>query len=149
MQVKLLFFASLKDIVGNRQLDLDVPPGATVNDLLERLESRYPALGRYRPILLTSLNEEYVDRCCVVSDGDEVAFFPPVSGGSAPESLIADRPREIYRLTREPIDARAIADLILRPEDGALCIFEGVVRNNSKGKPTRYITYEEYETLEL
>src|SRR5215510_1419565 len=149
MQVKLLFFASLKDIVGNRQLDLVVPAGATVNDLLERLESQYPAFGRYRSILLTSLNEEYVDRGCVVSDGDEVAFFPPVSGGSEPDSVIADRPREVYRLTREPIDARAIADLILRPEDGAICIFEGVVRNNSKGKPTRYLEYEAYETMAL
>lgn len=149
VQVKLLFFASLKDIVGSRQLDLEVPSGSTVNDLLERLEARYPAIGRYRPIVLTSVNEEYVDRASVISDGDEVAIFPPVSGGATPGPVIADRPREIYRLTREPIDARAIAELILRPEDGALCIFEGVVRNNSKGKATRYLEYEAYENMAL
>jgi molybdopterin synthase catalytic subunit len=149
VQVRLLFFASLKDIVGSRQLDLDVPSGATVNDLWDQLESRYPALQRYRPIVLTSVNEEYVDRSAPVADGDEVALFPPVSGGSGSEMMIADRPREIYRLTREPIDARAIADLILRPEDGAICIFEGVVRNNSKGKATRYLEYEAYETMAL
>lgn len=149
MQVKLLFFASLKDIVGSRQLDLDIPSGATVNDLLERLESRYPGLQRYRSIVLTSLNEEYVDRQAVISDGDEVALFPPVSGGSSPEPILSERPREIYRLTRERIDARDIAELILRPEDGALCIFEGVVRNNSKGKKTHYLEYEAYETMAL
>ena len=148
MQVKLLFFASLKDIVGSRHLDLDVPSGATVNDLLERLESRFPAIRRYRPILLTSVNEEYVERDAIVSDGDEVALFPPVSGG-ATGPVLADRPREVYRLTREAIDAREIAELILRPEDGAICIFEGVVRNNSKGKTTRYLEYEAYENMAL
>lgn len=149
MQVKLLFFASLKDIVGSRQLDLDVPSGATVNDLWERLESRYPKLGPYRSIALTSVNEDYVTREAIVSDGDEVAIFPPVSGGATSEPVVADRPREIYRLTREAIDAREIADMILRPEDGALCIFEGVVRNNSKGKSTRYLEYEAYENMAL
>jgi len=149
VQVKLLFFATLKDIVGKRELALDLPSGATVSDLWEQLESRYPALSRYRSIVLTSLNEEYVDRRTVISDGDEVALFPPVSGGASPGSLVADRPRELYRLTREPIDARAIAELILRPEDGAICLFEGVVRNNSKGKTTRYLEYEAYETMAL
>ena len=149
VQVKLLFFASLKDIVGRRQLELDVPSGATVNDLLERLESHYPDLRRYRSIVLMSVNEEYVDRGAVVCDGDEVALFPPVSGGATPEGIVADRPREMYRLTREPIDARSIASLLLRPEDGAICVFEGVVRNNSKGKPTRYLEYEAYETMAL
>lgn len=149
MQVKLLFFASLKDIVGSRQLDLDLPSGATISDVWDQLESRYPLLRRYRAIALTSINEEYVDRAAAIADGDEVALFPPVSGGSNSESIIAERPREVYRLTRDPIDARAIANLILRPEDGALCIFEGVVRNNSKGKATRYLEYEAYETMAL
>ena len=139
----------MKDIVGSRQLDLDVPSGATVNDLWERLESRYPKLGPYRSIALTSVNEDYVTREAIVSDGDEVAIFPPVSGGATSEPVVADRPREIYRLTREAIDAREIADMILRPEDGALCIFEGVVRNNSKGKSTRYLEYEAYENMAL
>ena len=147
MQVKLLFFASLKDIVGARQLDVEVPSGATINDLWDHLETKFPPLQRYRSIVLTSVNEEYVDRAATVADGDEIALFPPVSGGAAKE--LRERPREIYRLTREPIDARAIAEVILRPEDGAICIFEGVVRNNSKGKATRYLEYEAYETMAL
>ena len=149
VQVKLLFFASLKDIVGSRQLDFELPSGATIDDLWERLESRYPKLGPYKSIVLTSVNEDYVTREAVVCDGDEVALFPPVSGGATSEPVVSDRPREIYRLTREAIDARSLADVILRPEDGALCIFEGVVRNNSKGKATRYLEYEAYETMAL
>jgi molybdopterin synthase catalytic subunit len=149
VQVKLLFFASLKDIVGSRQLDFELPSGATIDDLWERLESRYPKLGPYKSIVLTSVNEDYVTREAVVYEGDEVALFPPVSGGATSESFVSDRPREVYRLTREPIDARSIADAVLRPADGALCIFEGVVRNNSKGKATRYLEYEAYETMAL
>jgi len=153
MHVNLLFFATLKDIVGSRHLQLDVPTGATVNDLWERLESSYPRLRPYRSIVLTSLNEEYVDRAAAVSDGDEVAMFPPVSGGSTadtPSDLeLMERPREVYRLTREAIDARSFASMLLRPEAGAICIFEGVVRNNSKGKTTRFLEYEGYETMAL
>jgi len=139
----------LKDIVGSRQLDMDVPTGATINDLWESLESRYPKLGPYRSIALTSVNEDYVTREAVVADGDEVAIFPPVSGGATSEPVVSDRPREIYRLTREAIDARELGTMILRPEDGAICIFEGVVRNNSKGKTTRYLEYEAYENMAL
>ena len=149
MHVNLLFFATLKDIVGARQLQLDVPKGATVNDLWERLEASYPRLRPYRSIALTSVNEEYVDRAAAVSDGDEVAIFPPVSGGSTSDVALMERPREAYRITREAIDARALASLMLRPEAGAICIFEGVVRNNSKGKTTRFLEYEGYESMAL
>ena len=150
MHVKLLFFATLKDIVGASQLQLDVPKGVTVNDLWERLESSYPRLRPYRSIVLTSVNEEYADRGAAISDGDEVALFPPVSGGSTPSDVeVSELPREIYRITREAIDARVIASMMLRPEVGAICIFEGVVRNNSKGKATRFLEYEGYETMAL
>jgi MoaE-MoaD fusion protein len=150
MQVKLLFFATLKDIVGSRQLQLDIPKGTTVSDLWDRLESSYPRLRPYRSIVLTSVNEEYVDRAAPISDGDEVALFPPVSGGSTPSDVeVMEQPREVYRITREAIDARSIAGMMLRPEAGAICIFEGVVRNNSKGKATRYLEYEGYETMAL
>ena len=82
MQVRLLFFATLKDIVGARQLQLDVPSGSTVADLLAHLENTYPRIRDYRSIVLTALNEEYVDQAARVQDGDELAIFPPVSGGA-------------------------------------------------------------------
>ena len=81
MQVRALFFASLKDIVGSRELNLDVPAGSTISDLLTQLESQYPRFKEYRPVILTAINEEYVDKAAPISDGDEIAIFPPVSGG--------------------------------------------------------------------
>lgn len=150
MQITLLFFASLKDIIGSKQLMLDVPEGTTVGDLLTRLESTYPRMKDYRPVLLTAVNEEYVERAMPIRPGDEVAIFPPVSGGEVQaEALLIRRPRELYQITREPIDARKIVHELERGEDGAVCVFEGVVRNNSKGKRTLYLIYEAYEAMAL
>ena len=81
MQVRLLFFATLKDIVGSRELRMDVPQNSTVADLLTQLEQRYPRMKDYRPVALTALNEVYVDKTARISEGDELAIFPPVSGG--------------------------------------------------------------------
>jgi len=141
VQVRLLFFASIQDIVGARQIDVEIPVGSTVGDLLEKLEKRYPRIAGYRSVLLTSVNEEYSNPETTISEGDEVAFFPPVSGGAFQS--------EFYRITHELIDARAIATQLQRPEAGAICIFEGIVRNNSKGKATRHLVYEGYETMAI
>jgi len=141
VQARLLFFASIKDIVGARQIDVEIPSGTTVGKLLELLEEKYPRIAGYRSILLTAVNEEYADPETTIADGDEVAIFPPVSGGAVQS--------EFYRITQDVIDARAIASQLQRPEDGAICIFEGIVRNNSKGKATRYLEYEGYETMAL
>lgn len=148
MQVRLLFFATLKDIVGARQLEIEMPAGATVSDVLSNLESTYPRIRDYRTVVLTAINEEYVDQAARVQDGDEVAIFPPVSGGAVDsDTLNVARPGEFYQVTRDVIDAQKIARQMLRPEDGAICVFEGVVRNNSKGKRTLYLVYEGYDTM--
>jgi MoaE-MoaD fusion protein len=140
MQVRLLFFATLKDIVGARQLQIDLPAGSTIADLLTRLESSYPRFKDYRPVLLTAINEDYVDKNARINEGDEVAIFPPVSGGEA-------SPNPMVVITRDPIDAQKVARELLRGEDGAICVFEGVVRNNSKGKRTLHLVYEAYESM--
>jgi molybdopterin synthase catalytic subunit len=150
MLVKCLFFATLKDIVGSRQMSLDVPSGTTVADLLTQLERTYPRIKEYRSVVLTAINEEYVDPRTLIADGDEVAIFPPVSGGSVePNPFVISRPREVYCITRSPIDAQDVARSLQRGEDGAVCIFAGIVRNNSKGKTTRYLEYEGYEPMAL
>ena len=150
MHVRLLFFATLKDIIGAREMQLDLPAGSTVADVLTHLEGSYPRMKDYRPIVLTAINEEYVVRGTRIEDGDEVAIFPPVSGGEVrSEVLMINRPGELYQITRDPIDAQKISRQLLRAEDGAICVFEGVVRNNSKGKRTLHLVYEGYEPMAL
>ena len=150
MRIKVLLFASLADIVGSRKLTLDVGDDTALGEILEQLESSYPGLKDYRSLLLTAVNEEYADRSHTVRDGDEIAIFPPVSGGEASgNSLKHSSPHEFYEITHDPIDAGKISRELLRDRDGAICVFEGVVRNESKGKSTQYLIYEAYEGMAL
>ena len=81
MRVTTLFFASTRDAVGQRQLALDLPEGATVEALLQGLVSDYPALAPRCPTLMVAVNSEYAGRDLRLHEGDEVALIPPVSGG--------------------------------------------------------------------
>jgi molybdopterin converting factor subunit 1 len=149
MKVSVFFFASLVDVVGSRQLSMEVSEGGTVSDLLGELESSHPGMKAYRPVLLTAVNEEYVQASHAIVEGDEVAIFPPVSGGQPTELGTPASPHGLYRITHESIDAQQISRELLRDEVGAICVFEGVVRNNSNGKSTEYLIYEAYETMAL
>ena len=81
--IRVRFFATLRDLAGQGEMDMDVQPGATVAELFGNLERQFPGIAQYRPILLVAVNEEYSGWETQLADGDEVAFFPPVSGGSA------------------------------------------------------------------
>jgi len=95
-------------------------------------------------------NQEFADPSSPIADGDEIAFLPPVSGGSGPWThQISDPAGHFFALTRHPIDTRALTDMVRRDEDGAVITFEGVVRNNSKGRATRFLDYECYEGMAI
>ena len=81
MTVKLLLFAQCSDIVGSRELDVDLADGSTVNDLLGKLLEAHPGLKGLERSMMISVNQTYVEREQVLSDGDEVALITPVSGG--------------------------------------------------------------------
>jgi molybdopterin synthase catalytic subunit len=85
-----------------------------------------------------------------LAEGDEVAFLPPVSGGSGRYlQEIADPEGHFFALTRETIDSRWLVEKLQREEDGGVVTFEGVTRNNTKGRPTRYLEYECYEAMAI
>ena len=81
MRIQVLFFASIRDVVGSRQLELDVPDGSSVADLKESLIDRYPVLQGLSSSLSTAVNADYVEGSVLLKENDEVAFIPPVSGG--------------------------------------------------------------------
>ena len=82
MKAKVRFFAALREMLGASELSLELADGQTVGDLYRELCDRYPRLAEYGSILLYSVNAEYVSPDHALRDGDEVAFIPPVSGGS-------------------------------------------------------------------
>lgn len=81
MIVKMLFFASCRDLVGAGERAMTLEAGATVTDLISEIASEHPRFIDMAPSLMVSVNQEYVERDSVLEDGDEVAFIPPVSGG--------------------------------------------------------------------
>jgi molybdopterin converting factor subunit 1 len=82
MKVKVRLFAGLADLVGARMVEVDLRNGATVADLREELARRYPAVAPFMATLVCAVNEEYVPSDQRVSEGDEIALIPPVSGGA-------------------------------------------------------------------
>jgi MoaE-MoaD fusion protein len=142
MRVRVLFFGQLKEIVGVAEDDAELSEGARVEDLFERYGRRFPKLAEFRPSIAASVNQEYAAWRAPLSPGDEVAFLPPVSGGQ--QAAVAE---DIFLLVREPIRAREYVEMLKAPEDGAVVVFDGFVRNNFKGQRTLYLEYEAYEPM--
>lgn len=86
-----------------------------------------------------AVNHEYVQADHVLCDGDEVAILPPVSGGRSPR----------VELVTEPIDCAALQAEIKAASDGAVCVFDGIVRDNTRGRGTLHLDYEAYEEMAL
>lgn len=148
MRVKVLFFGMLKDIAGRPEDQLQVAGGARLEDVFNHYAERFPRMREMAGSIVLARNQEFSPASAAVADGDEIAFLPPVSGGSGYTHEVSG-PRRLFALTRGPIDARAVAQRMLLPEDGAVNIFEGVVRNNTKGRPTRFLDYECYEGMAI
>ncbi|MDA0747525.1 MAG: molybdopterin converting factor subunit 1 [bacterium] len=81
MKVKVLFFASCRDVVGMRESEIELAEGATVVDLMDGIAAEHVRFKKMEASLMVSVNQEYVDRDAPLKEGDEVAFIPPVSGG--------------------------------------------------------------------
>jgi molybdopterin synthase catalytic subunit len=140
----------LKDIAGRSKDELELPEGSRLETVFAHYADLYPALAGLRSSVVPARNQQFAAGSDEVFDGDEVAFLPPVSGGSGPySSETADEAGHFFALTRLPIEQRGIRDRLLRGEDGAVVVFEGVVRNNTRGRATLYLDYECYEPMAL
>ena len=81
MRVTVRLFARLRDLAGSGELVRDVTGPATVQTVWQSLVSEMPALQDYERTMSVAVNADYSKMSATVSDGDEVAFMPPVSGG--------------------------------------------------------------------
>jgi molybdopterin synthase catalytic subunit len=136
MKIRLRLFASVREIVGDRELVLEVPQGIKAAALLELLVSRYPRLQGLVPCLKIAVNQEYVEGGHVLAEGDEVALIPPVSGG-------LDR----YEVTAAPLSLDALATAVAEPASGAVASFLGIVRGMSRGRQVSYLEYDAYPEM--
>src|SRR5215471_3525047 len=139
----------LRDIVGRAEEEIEIEAGSCLGCVFERYAHQFPRLAGLKSSIVLARNHQFSDRSVIVSDGDEIAFLPPVSGGSGryTQQIFDADQGYLFALTREPIDTTGVTKQLLRGEDGAVVNFEGVVRNNTKGRPTQFLEYECYEAM--
>jgi molybdopterin synthase catalytic subunit/molybdopterin converting factor small subunit len=154
-RVQVTPFGVLKDWLGSSTATVELPDGATVAELLEHMRAKLPARVPVNSLrgIAVSVNAEYAQAAHVLRDGDEVGLLPPVSGGTSRQADASDLSGEeqtgIAALTRECIDAEKLVAAAKRAEDGAVVVFDGIVRNHSRGRRTLHLDYEAYEEMAI
>jgi MoaE-MoaD fusion protein len=129
VRVTVRLFAGLRERAGTAKQELELPEGSRVNDAWTGLE-----LGAEPPGLLFAVNLEYVDHEHPLSEGDEVAVIPPVSGGA-------------FRLVDGSIDFGAVLNEVADDRAGGIASFVGTVRAESRGRTVLYLEYDAYEGM--
>jgi molybdopterin synthase catalytic subunit/molybdopterin converting factor small subunit len=131
----------LKDVFGCGSEEMELAEGACVADLIAVCRVRGSA-GVWGAIAV-AVNQEYAQAGDMLKDGDEVALLPPVSGGS--EGLGSMR----VEIVDEEIRTAEIVAGVKAGSDGAVCVFDGVVRDNTRGRKTLHLDYEAYREMAL
>jgi molybdopterin synthase catalytic subunit len=168
--VRILFFGAARDAVGCGELEIVLPGAQTAESAFAEVLEQFPALRRFGRSLLFAVNQEYAEATREVRDGDELAVFPPVSGGASeveknetantgtagvsPASTLKatdahKKPHDFFELTNDPIDVGAVARRVVLPECGATVTLDGYAREWTKRRRTLYLVYEAYAPMAL
>ena len=139
VSIRVLFFGAARDVVDANPLDLSLEAPATVGSAFQSLVARFSQLERFGRSLLFAVNQEYATPDTLLKENDELAVFPPVSGGS----------HDFFEMTTEPIDVGMVARRVVLPECGATVTLDGYAREWTKGKRTLYLVYEAYNAMAL
>jgi len=140
VMITALLFGLAREVAGAQQVEVGLDDPATVESAFGELKRLHPRLAPMERSLLFAVNEEYADRSRVLANGDRLAILPPVSGGAA---------GDISEVTREPIDIAGLRTRLLTGESGAVVTFDGVARNNTKGRPTLFLEYDGYVEMAI
>ena len=163
--MRVLFFGAARDLAGHSEVELTLENADTAAKAFEEVVARFPELRRFGRSLLFAVNQEYARADLEVHDGDELAVFPPVSGGStgnadpgsagiSPASTLETTEtqkigHDFFELTTEPIDVGAVARRVVLPECGATVTLDGYAREWTHGRRTLHLVYEAYAPMAL
>mgnify|MGYP001571652632 CR=1 FL=1 len=139
MKVTIFLFALYREKAGRNRLEVDLPEGATAGDAVRRVARDVPPLGPLLATAALAVNTEYAGPDTRLRDGDELALIPPVSGGATRAAAVS--------ITDQPINVQAAIAGLVRPTDGALVVFQGVVRDFTDGRRLLYMDYEAYRPM--
>ncbi len=131
----MLFFAHLQDVAGSHELTVSLPEDATITAAAEVLAERSAGFANLLSQARAAVNAEFADSSTLLHDGDEVAWMPPMSGGS------------VSMLTEGGIDLTALSRAVEASGYGAVVTFSGNVRDNARGRDVLYLEYEAYAPL--
>jgi MoaE-MoaD fusion protein len=151
MKITVLFFGVLKDLAGKSGESVNLAEGSSVRDLLFHYAGQRPEFDPMMKSVAIAVNQEYSGLDRALREGDEVGLLPPVSGGSGGSDKNRDRENDApeVRIVHGRIDADAIVARLKKPSDGAVVVFDGIVRDNTRGRRTVYLNYESYEAMAL
>jgi molybdopterin synthase catalytic subunit len=149
IQIHVLFFGAARDAAGAEEMDIELEAPATAATAREEILAAYPELQRFGKSLLFAVNQEYAEASRTIDDGDELAIFPPVSGGSADILPASPSQNDFFELTTDPIDVGAVARRVMLPECGATVTLDGYAREWTKGRRTLYLVYEAYAPMAM
>ena len=122
-------------------MDVDLPDGGTVEAAWKAMVDRHPQLAAYRPYTLFAVGHDYVEGDHRLRPDDELCFFPPVSGGSG----AADG--DVFRVVEHPLSPDALVAEVDDPGAGGIVLLSGVVRNETDGRPVKFLEYEAHAAM--
>ncbi len=151
MKLKVLFFARLKELVGQEIIEIDIDPPSKIGELWKLLCERYPQLKTAESNVIFSQNQEFAGPQAELHEGDELAVFPPVSGGCGDSEAVlrADAEGNVIQIIHSPIPIELLIAQLSQPGNGAVVVFSGIVRDNTGGRKTRFLEYEAYVPMAL
>lgn len=142
MNVIVKLFGAVREATGVKELSVELSDGATTGDLRELLAADHPIFGEFGDRLAVSVNFEVATADAALTDGDEVAFLPPVSGGSGQDD--ESESAGTCTLSDEPLDVGAVVARVSGPGMGGIVTFVGAVRDNARGREIEHLDYEAY-----
>lgn len=145
INVRIIFFATLKERAGTRHTFLNLDEGSTVRDLKYSLANLFPQLAEPLSTTLVAINKEFADDSSVIPDQAEIALFPPVSGGSEVE-FVSQKPT-YFAIIEDELDLNDLVKKIMLPSTGGICLFTGIVRgvtDRDGYRETEALEYEAY-----
>jgi molybdopterin converting factor subunit 1 len=148
IRVRVLFFGAAREAAGRDEVTLEIGSPATAAGAFKEVLARYPDLRRFGRSLLVAVNQEYAPLDMEVREGDELALFPPVSGGAAAEEPGAEA-EDFFELTTEPINVGEVARRVVPRACGATVTLDGYAREWTRGRRTLYLVYEAYAPMAL
>jgi molybdopterin synthase catalytic subunit/molybdopterin converting factor small subunit len=161
MRIMVRAYASYREAIGAPAVSVEVPEGSTPEGVWEVLAARFPQLRRLPRPYRFAINEEYVPADRVLRERDELVLLPPVSGGAPHPTPLPNGEREgvggagegemgdrvWVEVVEAPVEVGSLLEKVRHPQAGAVVVFLGTVRDNSRGRHVKFLEYEAYREM--